>query len=83
MPFGYQEDAEYIGIEELQVTYIQEPDCTESRDDDYQKLTISVRDGGGGFFYHIKTDGWSFDSSEGINTILKDFESRLKPAEYE
>lgn len=67
----------YVGIEEMSITYVQEPDCTEDRDGDYQRMTISVRDGGGGFFLHLKTEGWSIDDTDSIDEIINDFKSRL------
>jgi hypothetical protein len=40
-------------VEEVTIKYCQETDCTES--DDYQTLTLSTRDGGGGKFINIST----------------------------
>ena len=59
---GYYE-GETILLDEITCTYLQEPDCTESRDGEPQSITISSRDGGGGKFLNIKTDGWSVDTN--------------------
>lgn len=67
----------YVGISEMSVTYVQEPDCTEDREGDYQKLRIEARDGGGGFFLNLKTDSWSIDKPEDITEIINDFKKRL------
>lgn len=75
---------EYIGIQEVKITYAQEPDCTEDRDGDFQEITLSTRDGGGGFFINIKTDNWSFDSdNKGLNALIEDFKSRIKDIKHE
>ena len=74
---------EYIGIQEVKVTYVQEPDCTEDRDGDFQEITLSTREGGGGFFLNIKTDNWSVDIDKGLTTLIEDFKSRIKNNTYE
>ena len=74
---GYYE-GEAILLEEITCTYLQEPDCTESRDDEPQAITISSRDGGGGKFLNIKTDGWSVDTNlESLTVVLEDFKKRM------
>lgn len=67
----------YVGISEMSITYVQEPDCTEDQDGDYQELKIEARDGGGGFFLNLKTNGWSIDKPEDITEIVNDFKKRL------
>jgi hypothetical protein len=64
-------------IEQMSITYLQPNDCCEASEEG-QALTISIRDGGGGPFLHIKTEGWSIDSSEDISKLIEDFNSRLK-----
>ena len=73
---GYYE-GETILLEEVTATYLQEPDCTESRDDDSQSITLSTRDGGGGKFIHIKTDGWSISDVNDLEIIINDFKKRF------
>ena len=74
---GYYE-GETILLDEITCTYVQEPDCTESRDDEPQVITISSRDGGGGKFLNIKTDGWSVDTNlESLTVVLEDFKKRM------
>ena len=72
---GYYE-GETILLDEVTCTYVQESDCTETRDD-CQSITLSTRDGGGGKFIHIKTDGWSInDDIEGLKLLIDDFKKR-------
>lgn len=74
---GYPETNEVL-LDEIICTYMQEPDCTEDRDGDPQTLTLSTRDGGGGKFVHIKTNGWSIDQdSSDLTDIINDFKKRI------
>jgi hypothetical protein len=71
---GFPSDEEIL-LEEATITYVQNPDCTEDRDGDWQSITISTRDNGVDKFLHIKTDGWSLDNN--INNVLDDFKKRI------
>ena len=73
-----------IHVDEVIVKYSQEPDCTEDRDN-YQEITISSRDGGGGPFLNIKSEtGWSIENSKEFSELLDDFTKRLEiVSEYE
>jgi hypothetical protein len=71
---GLPSDEEIL-LEEATITYVQNPDCTEDRDGDWQSITISTRDNGVDKFLHIKTDGWSLDNN--INDVLDDFKKRI------
>lgn len=62
----------------MRIDYLQTPDCTESGNDDDQKLTIETRNGGGGHFLHIITEGWSIDSADEITKCIEDFKTRLE-----
>lgn len=76
---GYPEDNQIL-LEEISCTYIQNPDCTEDREGDFQSITLSSRDGGGGKFIHIKTNGWSIcgDNLEyDLIPLIKDFKHRM------
>ena len=66
-----------ILLDSIQMTYYQDNDCVECSDTG-QRITIETRDGGGGKFYNIKTDGWSFDSTEQITHLINDFIKRTK-----
>jgi hypothetical protein len=72
---GWPEDNEIL-LDEVSCTYVQNPDCTEDRDGNGQTLEISSRDGGGGKFIHIKTDGWSISDETDLDTLIKDFKFR-------
>ena len=76
---GWPKDNEIL-LDEISCTYIQEPDCTESRDGDSQSITLSSRDGGGGKFIHIKTEGWSIcgdNLEEDLIPLINDFKHRM------
>lgn len=62
---------------ESTMTYVQNPDCTEDRDSDWQKLTISTRDNGVDKFLNIKTDNWSLDNAKSLCDIIKDYCKRI------
>ena len=69
-----------ILLDEISCTYVQEPDCTEDRDGEPQSITLSSRDGGGGKFIHIKTNGWSIcgdNLEEDLIPLIKDFKHRM------
>lgn len=76
---GWPKENEVL-LDSISCTYIQEPDCTESREDDPQEITLSSRDGGGGKFIHIKTTGWSIcgdNLEEDLIPLIKDFKHRM------
>ena len=73
-------DDDQVMLDEAIITYVQNPDCTEDRDGDWQKLTISIRDNGVAKFLNIKTDNWSLDNAESLCDIIKDYCKRI---EYE
>lgn len=74
-----------IAIEEMIVTYAQEPDGNDLGRDKYdvQNLTIKTEncpekgERNGGFYFSIKTDRWAFDDTEELVSILEDFKKRL------
>jgi len=73
---GFPKDEEVL-LDEITMTYYQNPDCTESRDDDDgQTVTLSTRDGGGGKFIHVKTDGWSISDEKDLDFLINDFKER-------
>jgi len=63
-------------IEKMSITYLQDNDCVEP-DTGGQELIIEIRDGGGGPFFNIKTDGWSIDDPNQLSELINDFKSRL------
>lgn len=81
---GWPKDNEIL-LDEISCTYIQEPDCTESRDDEPQTITLSSRDGGGGKFIHIKTNGWSIcgdNLEDDLIPLIKDFKHRMNNEDF-
>ena len=76
-------ETDQILLEEITCTYIQEPDCTENRDGEPQSITLSSRDGGGGKFIHIKTNGWSIcgdNLEDDLIPLIEDFKHRMNDA---
>lgn len=73
---GFPKDEEIL-LDEITMTYYQNPDCTEDRDDDGQTIRLSTRDGGGGKFIHIKTDGWSISDEKDLDVLINDFKNRV------
>lgn len=73
------EGKEQVLLDEITCKYIQEADCTENRDEP-QEIILSSRDGGGGKFIHIKTDGWSIcgdNLEDDLIPLIKDFKHRM------
>ena len=88
----YPKDME-IGIEEIKVTYIQNPDTSDDPEH-YQRITLSTEVACGDEMpYYVNVsipnfdDGtpghWSLDLSEDITPILEDFKKRLETREKE
>ena len=72
---NFPEDEEVL-LEEISMTYYQNPDCTEDRDGDGQTIVITTRHGGGGKFLNIKTTGWSISDEKELDLLIKDFRKR-------
>jgi hypothetical protein len=67
----------------FEMTFCQEHDCCESKD---QFIKIKTQNGGGGDFYVIETERWAFDSITELIMLLKRFEaahSLIKQKELE
>ena len=76
---GCPEDNQ-IMLDEITCKYVQNPDCTEDREGEFQEIILSSRDGGGGKFININTKNWSIsgdDKFEELITVLKDFKKRM------
>ena len=57
------------------LTYFQNADCTEPRDE-FQEITISSRNNGIDNFMNIKTDNWSISDIEDLQVLIEDFKTR-------
>ena len=73
-----------VAIEEMTITYAQEPDTNDMERDKYdvQRLGISTENcpekgTNGAYFYTIQTDRWAFDDADELVAILEDFKRRL------
>lgn len=73
---GYYE-SEKVFLDEVACTYVQEPDNTEDREGEPQIMKLSTRDGGGGKYIHIKTNGWSISDVDDLEVIINDFKKRF------
>ena len=71
-------ESNQILLDEITCKYIQENDCTETKDDG-QEIILSSRDGGGGKFINIKTENWSIDGTDfsDLLFLLNDFKHRM------
>jgi hypothetical protein len=97
VPYNYGLDEEMrenptvnlVGIEEISVTYVQEPD-TNSRSDEYQHLTVTTKTVCGvskedsekkeGFYFDITIPGgehWSINDGDELKAIIEDFKRRI------
>lgn len=70
-------DDNQVLLDEAFITYVQNPDCTEDREGDWQKLTLSIRDNGCDKFLNMNTSNWSFDDVKNLEAIVNDFTSRI------
>jgi len=82
--YGFPEtNSEEIKIDAgSKIVYIQEPDCCQPQDSDYQNLTLEADDGGGGMFIRFKTGplGWSVDTEnlQNLINIFNDFRMKME-----
>lgn len=75
-------------LHRITAEYVQEPDChDEINQDGFQTLTVTLEPtliglysskGEKEYFYHMKTDRWSFDDPKELFDMIKDLESKLK-----
>lgn len=59
-----------------QLTYTQDNDCCDEGTMG-QVIEIESHDGGGGKYFTIKTDRWSFDDAKQLVAMIEDAERRL------
>ena len=64
-----------ICLESAVLTYFQNGDCTEDRDE-FQEIVISSRNNGIDNFLNIKTDNWSISGIEDLQALIEDFKTR-------
>jgi hypothetical protein len=67
---------EEIAISDIQAIYVQKSDSND--DNEFQELKIRTQDSGGGNYFAIKTERWSFDDVDELIKVLKDFKNRIK-----
>lgn len=73
---GLPEDDQVL-LDEATMTYVQNPDCTEDRGGDWQRITLSIRDNGVAKFLNMNANNWSFDNTNDIVQIIEDFKKRI------
>lgn len=64
-------------LDEVTMTYVQNPDCTEDREGDWQRITLSIRDNGVAKFLNMNANNWSFDNTNDVVQIIEDFKKRI------
>lgn len=70
-------DDDQVLLDEATMTYVQNPDCTEDREGDWQRITLSIRDNGVAKFLNMNANNWSFDNTNDIVQIIEDFKKRI------
>lgn len=65
---GFTDKDNKITITDMSVTYTNELE---------ELLKIETDDEGGGTFYKIKTECWSFDTIEELMQVVNDFKSKI------
>ena len=68
---GFPKDDEIL-IDEVSMTYVQNPDCTEDRDDDWQKFILTTRDNGVAKFLNLKAE-----NTEDIVAVIENYKKRI------
>lgn len=57
-------------LSEVKMTFSQDADCCSS---ETQFIEIQTEDGGGGFYFVIKTERWAFDDPKELIDLLQTF----------
>lgn len=71
---GFFLESNPIAVESVRANYWQDSD---TNGHDSQSLELSTEEGGGGFYFVLKTERWAFDNIEEFVSVLKDFQGRL------
>jgi len=58
-------------LSSVKLTFTQDDDSYQSTRKGYQQLDITLDNAGGGLFYAIKTERWSFDDIDELINLLK------------
>ena len=62
-----------IACSEVMIKYNQQDDLS---GDELQTITVQTQDIGGGNYFVISTERWSFDSIDELILVLKDFKKK-------
>ena len=73
---GFPENNQIL-LEKSTLVYVQNPDCTEDQEGDWQRLVISTRNNGVSNFINISTENWSIDDESNLVMIINDFKNRI------
>ena len=68
-------DDNTVGVDDVSITYLQNGDCDEDRDN-VQSITLTTHNNGAGRFITIKTDRWAIDDLDELAEIIDDFKRR-------
>ena len=53
-----------VTISDVEFKLVQEPDCDQRTDSDYQELTVKLVSNGIAFFPVLESDRWAFDETD-------------------
>lgn len=70
-----------IYFDDVKLTYVQDPDCTEDQDGEVQTLYVETRNNGTSRFIAFSTDGkhfWSIDDIDDIVKLLNNFKEKAE-----
>lgn len=75
----FQFKDEFVGIDDVSITYLQNSDCSGEDDkENVQSITISTRNNGMTRFINIKTDSWSISDTDELVKLIEDFKKRAE-----
>ena len=64
-------------LESLTATYGQEEDSAGRPFENFQIITLSTHDAGGGRYIVIETERWAVDNAEELLALVQDFQAKL------
>lgn len=78
--FGYKEKE--VTVDDVSITYIQDPDTEQNKDDDFQRITLKTVDTGFGPFIRLSIPDNTFWSISDVSEIVKIFEDFNEKVNY-
>lgn len=78
--FGYKEKE--VTVDDVSITYIQDPDTEQNKDDDFQRITLKTVDTGFGPFIRLSIPDNTFWSISDVSEIVQIFEDFNEKVNY-